>query len=412
MSDQALPAHLRNHIPDHVPRERVRDIDLFNPPGGDVDIQAAWRHIQEQGPAIYFTPRYGGYWVVTRAELLEQIWGDHERFSSVGAIGIPRLPDFPPQLPIEAPPALHRAYREPVNFALSPRAVQQLTERARTLMIEVIERIRSRGECDFVTDVAAYVPMEVFLGIVDLPSADRDWLIERTQLMTRGKDVAKREQALTEVMGYLSRWIDERSAKPGDDLLSKIIQIKVDGKPIPRNEVLGESAQILFGGLDTVAGSMAFFAWHLARHPEHRRQLAADPTLIPKVIEELLRRYSMPTVGRHLTQDVTMDGVTMKAGDYVQLTTIFHAVDERQWPQAMDVQFDRKVAQFSMSFGRGIHKCPGSHLARSELRIFLEEWLRRIPEFSLKPGAQIKMGSGGVAGILNLPLVWPVAGPT
>ena len=397
------------NIPAHVPRDRVRDVDLYNLPGADVDVQAAWQRVQEQSPAVFFTPRYGGYWVIARADLLEQVWPDHERFSSIGAIGIPRIPGAPAQLPIESDPPVHQYFRTPINFSMAPRAVQLLSDRARGLMVALIEKLRPRGECEFVADVAAHVPMEVFLTIVDLPGDDREWLIERTQIMTRGGVASLKQQALQEIFGYLGKWLDERTARPGNDLISRILQIKVGDRPITREEALSECALVLFGGLDTVAGTMSFIARHLAEHPEHRRQLAADPALIPKAIEELLRRYSIPTVGRILTQDVTLDGVTLKAGDSVQLTTCFHAVDEKLWPDALSVHFDRRVTEHLMSFGKGAHKCPGSNLARAELRMFVEEWLRRIPEFSVKPGDRAITATGAVAGVLRLPLVWPVS---
>jgi cytochrome P450 len=169
---------------------------------------------------------------------------------------------------------------------------------------------------------------------------------------------------------------------------------------------LSECAQVLFGGLDTVAGTMAFFARYLATHAEHRRELVQHPEQIPTAIEELLRRHSIPTVGRVLTQDVTMDGVTMKAGDYVQLTTCLHGLDERKWQNPLTANFHRAGLSEHMAFGRGIHKCPGANLARAELHVFLEEWLKRIPEFEIKPGVAASTVTGAVAGVSQLPLVW------
>ena len=397
------------NIPAHVPSDRVRDVDLFDLPGASEDVHRAWKRVQDENPDVFFTPRYGGYWVVTRAELLNQVWPDHERFSSDRAIGIPRLADAPAQLPIEVDPPTHRFFRAPLSVALSPKAVQQLTERARARAIDLVETLRPRGECEFVRDFASHLPMEIFLTIVDLPSHDREWLIARTEVMTRGGDEARKRTALHEIFGYLETWIARRRAQPGDDLISRILQVKVGDRPISHEEVVSECALVLFGGLDTVAGTMSFMARFLATHPEHRRRLADDPSLIPAAIEELLRRFSIPTVGRKLTQDVTLDGVLLKAGDYVQLTTCFHGLDERAWPDPFKVDFGRHTSEH-MAFGKGVHKCPGANLARSELRVFLEEWLKRIPEFTLKPGEPAVTATGSVAGVLRLPLVWPVSG--
>ena len=398
---------IASDIPAHVPPELVRDLDLYNIPGAGEDIHRAWKKIQDESPDIFYTPRYGGYWVITRAELLNQVWGDHERFSSDRAISIPRMQGAPPQLPIEIDPPTHRYFRTPINLAVSPKALQGLAEGARALAIELIEGLKQRGECEFVKDFAAHLPMTVFLNMVELPHTDREWLISRTEIMTRGGSEQQRMGVLQEIFGYLDGWLRQRSEQPGEDLISQILKIKVDGRPITHQEALSECALVLFGGLDTVAGTMAFIARFLAEHPDHRRQLIEDPALIPQALEELLRRHSIPTVGRVLKQDVTLGGVTMKAGEYVMLTTCFHGLDERAWPEPMQVDFCRKPTEH-MAFGKGNHKCPGANLARSELRIFMEEWLRRIPEFSINPGEQAVTATGAVAGVLRLPLVWPV----
>jgi len=392
-------------VPAHVPPERVRDIDLYDLPGASEDVHLAWKRVQDQNPDIFYTPRYGGYWVVTRAELLNEIWPDHERFSS-RSIAIPRIEGAPAQLPIEADPPTHQYFRAPVSVALSPKAVRTLTDRARALAIELIERLLPKGQCEFVRDFAAHLPMEIFLSIVNLPASDREWLIARAEIMTRGGKVEAKQQALGEIFGYLERWLAERAQHPAEDLLSRILQIRVGDRTITHEEALSECALVLFGGLDTVAGTMSFIARFLALHPEQRRRLAREPELIPHAIEELLRRHSIPTISRVLTRDVTLDGVTMKAGDLVQLTTVFHGLDERAWPNPLEVDFNRDIHEH-MAFGRGVHKCPGANLARAEIRVFLEEWLKRIPEFSIATDDHAVTATGAVAGVLHLPLVWP-----
>jgi cytochrome P450 len=392
-------------IPAHVPPDRVRDLDLYNLPGASEDVHLAWKKVQDDNPAVFYTPRYGGYWVITRAELLDQLWGDHKRVSSNTAIAIPRIPDAPAQIPIEIDPPMHRFFRTPLSMALSPKAVQILSERARALAIKLIDELEPRGECEFVRDFAAHLPMEIFLSIVDLPTQDREWLIAHAEIMTRDPDLARKTTALQEIFAYLEKWIAKRREQPGDDLISRIVQIKVGERPITHQEILSECALVLFGGLDTVAGTMSFIARFLATHPDERHRLAQDTALIPQAIEEMLRRFAIPTVGRRLTQEMTLDGVTLKAGDYVQLTTCFHGLDERAWPDSLHVNFDRVLPEH-MSFGKGVHKCPGANLARSELRVFLEEWLKRIPDFRIKDDDAAITATGAVAGVLRLPLVW------
>jgi cytochrome P450 len=394
------------NIPSHVPPERVRDVDLFNIPGASEDVHLAWKRVQDASPDLYYTPRYGGYWVLNRAELLEQVWPDHERFSSHRAIGIPSIPDMLLQIPIEVDPPEHRFFRHPINIAVSPRAIQEFTVQARELAIELVESLLPRGECEFVSDFSQQLPIAIFLRMMDLPLDDKPWLLERAEIMVRSSNVAAKGKAYQEILAYLEGWIAKRRAAPGKDLISEILRIQVGDRPINHQEVLGECALVLFGGLDTVAGTMGFIARFLAMNPGHRKQLVDDPSLIPQAIEELLRRHSIPSVGRVLTEDVTLDGVTMKAGDRVQITVCMHGLDERAWPDPLAVDFRRNAGN-SMAFGKGVHKCPGANLARAEIRVFLEEWLKRIPDFSLKPGDPPVSASGAVSGMLRLPLVWP-----
>jgi cytochrome P450 len=401
-----MEATLTQTIPAHVPPERVRDVDLYQLPGAHEDVHLAWKRVQETSPDLYYTPRYGGYWVLNRAELLEQVWPDHERFSSAKAIGIPSIPEIPAQIPIEVDPPTHRFFRHPINVGVSPKTIQGFTAEARQLAIELIEGFRTRGECEFVGEFSQFLPITIFLRLVDLPLEDRPWLLKRAETMVRSSDMGARTAAYGEIIGYLDGWVRKRAAAPRNDLISQILQVKVDGRPITHDEAVSEGALVLFGGLDTVAGTMGFIARFLATNPGHRRQLVDDPSLIPQAIEELLRRHSIPTIGRKLMQDVTLDGVTLKAGDRVMITVCMHGLDERAWPEPLKVDFHRNTHKH-MAFGGGIHKCPGANLARAELRVFLEEWLKRIPEFSLKPGDPPVSASGAVAGMLRLPLVWP-----
>ena len=393
-------------IPSHVPPHLVHDVDPYNLERGTEDAHAAWKQVQARTPDIYYTPRYGGYWVLNRAALLTQVWRDHERFASSGAIAVPPLPPSFRIPPIDTDAPDHRHFRFPMTVALSPKRVQDLRGEARALAVDLIEALKPRGECEFIADFAMHLPMTIFLRMVNLPNEDRSWLIARASLMTRSSDNAVRATAFQEILGYLEKWVNERRAHPGKDLISEIVAIKVGDRPISHSEALGECAQALFGGLDTVGGTMGFFARFLAENPGHRQQLIDDPTLIPTAVEELLRRYSIPLVSRRVTRDLELGGVQMKAGDLVILETCLHGLDEQAWPDPMRVDFKRRTTEH-IAFGKGIHKCPGANLARTEIRIFLEEWLKRIPHFTIKPGDEPVTANGAVMGVLRLPLAWP-----
>ncbi len=396
-------------VPDHVPAELVRDFDHFTFASEDEDVHVAWGRLVNNNPPLVFTPHYGGYWVITDARLLEEAFPNWEVFSSAHKIGIPPTPDdVPLLLPIEADDPYHKELRRPLNLALSPKGVIALATRARELAIELVEGLAPRGECEFVHDFSLKMPMELFLQLVDLPSSDREYLIGLANTGLKGKVLADRIEAMKSMNAYIRQKVAERLANPGDDLMSAIITMEIDGRKLTTDEQVGYMTTALFGGLDTVGGMMAMTTRHLALNPEHRHLLAAHPERIPDAIEEILRRYAISTVSRMVTRDVEFGGVQLKKGDRIMLPTPIHGVDESRWEDALDVRLDRKPTDH-MAFGKGTHRCPGAILARAELRIFIEEWLKRIPDFAIDESrGGVKWEPGTVLGLKSLPLVWRV----
>lgn len=393
-------------VPDHVPPELVRDVDIFNLIEPTQDYYEAWHKIVMQEPPVFFTPRYGGFWVVNRADLLDRVWPDAELFYSGDGIGIPPNPEIPPNLPIEADDPYHKELRRPLNMALSPKAVGALSTRARELAIKLVADIAPKGRCEFIDEFSLKMPMELFLQIVNLPSSDREKLLTIAHDTLKHPELARRRQAAGEMVGYLESWVNKRVAEPGDDFMSAVVTMEVDGRPLTHAERIGYMSTVMLGGLDTVGGTMGLTAKYLATHPDARRELAANPAMIPGAIEEILRRHSIPTVSRCVRRDAELGGVQLRKGDRIMLPTIVHGVDDRRWGDAMAVHLDRK-ADSHMAFGRGTHRCPGANLARAEIRIFIEEWLKRIPDFSIDPEGEVLFESGSVAGLKQLPLVWP-----
>jgi cytochrome P450 len=152
---------------------------------------------------------------------------------------------------------------------------------------------------------------------------------------------------------------------------------------------------------------LGFAALFLARNPDHRHQLIQNPDLIPAAAEELLRRFGPSTIARVVTRDVVVHGVQIKEDEQILLPAFLHGLDEIEYEDPLTVNFSRAAGSHG-SFGFGPHRCPGSILARTELKIFLEEWLKRIPDFRVKPGAAVRTSCGMVNGLLDLPLEWDV----
>jgi cytochrome P450 len=393
-------------VPAHVPAELVFDFDIYNPPGAEADFHLALKRLHEENyPDIFWSTANGGHWIAIRGEDIYKIFADYPHFSSHNlTVPISSAPPFP-LYPIFADPPEHGLYRALLNPSFSPKAVAGLEARARTLAIKLLEEIKPRGRCDFVVDFAQHLPIEVFMSIVDVPAADRRDLLEWADGMVRPKKPEDVHTTIKKIFEYAAAKIAERRAKPGEDLISKLTRAEVKGRPLTDQEIVGMVSLVLIGGMDTVVTAMSFAALFLARSPAHRRQLVEDPALIPKAVDELLRRFPVVNQGRYIAQDLEYKGVQLKAGEMIVLPTTLHGLDERAFSNPLVVDFNRPTPIHS-TFGNGPHRCPGSNLGRTEIKVFIEEWLRRIPDFYLQPGQKIAMRSGVNGTVYGLPLAW------
>lgn len=390
-------------VPGHVPAELVRDFDFFAIEPIDGDIHLGWRRLQE-GPPLFYTPRNGGHWVATRAEDIEAMFLDWEHFSSREATLPPE--GKPVRLPLlEVDPPQHAAWRQLLVPLFSPKAIAAIAPTARRLTIELIEQFLPRGHCEFIGEFSQHMPIGVFLTMADLPFSDRHWLLERAETNVRSGTAAEQHAAFTEIMGYVSDKLKERRGRPGTDLLSIIVNGKVDGRAVEHDEAVGLATLVMFAGLDTVVSMLGHFMRHLALHPEHRRALREQPELQKNAVEELLRRHGVTQMARIVAQDYVYKDVQFRTGDMVLLPTLLYGLDEDKFENAAEVHFDRKI-KLHLAFGNGPHRCIGSVLARTELQTLLEEWLPRIPEFWITPGDSVKVKAGKVNAISHLPLSW------
>ena len=407
MSEAGLPPVPR---PDHVPPELVVDFDLYAVEGAEEDVQLAYHAFQQNCPDIFWTPLNGGHWVATRAEDIETMQRDYARFSH-RRIVLPKAPEYMPrQLPLEFDPPYHTQIRKPLTGALLPKVVNALEDKVRALTIDLIEAFKARGECEFVTEFAQQLPIQIFLDLVDLPREDRHKLLPLTEEAVRGRTAEVKMGAQMAVFGYIGATVAERRANPGDDLLSPLVNAVVDGDKISEFEATAYATLVLFGGLDTVAAMLSFVTRFLALNPGHRKQLIDnldDDAYMRNAIEELLRRHGIANTAREITGDFEYKGVHFKQGEMILPPNLLFGLDERKVDNPLTVDFERPAPIRHATFGNGPHTCPGAVLARRELRIFLEEWLRRIPIFSIKQGTKPVLVTGMVNGVLKLELAWP-----
>jgi cytochrome P450 len=218
-------------------------------------------------------------------------------------------------------------------------------------------------------------------------------------------DMDRRVQAIGALVSYFTSQIDERRACPGPDLLSFLLHTDIDGAPVEDGVVIGMAALLLIAGVDTTWSAIGSALWHLATHDADRRRLTAEPDLMASAVEEFLRAYAPVTMARVVVSDVEFAGCPMKAGDKVLMNFPAANRDPDVFENADRVVLDRAHNRH-LAFGAGIHRCAGSNLARMELRVALEEWLGRIPDFRLADGAEVVWAGGQVRGPRQLPVVF------
>ena len=202
---------------------------------------------------------------------------------------------------------------------------------------------------------------------------------------------------------FFRPFAEARRDKPGTDLISFLTQARFNGEPLSQRHFYGTLRLLLIAGIDTTWSAIGASLWHLAKTPEDRMRLVAEPALIPTAVEEFLRAYAPVTMARLVAKDVTVSGCPMKAGEHVLLAFPAANRDPAVFPDADKVIIDRQENRHA-AFGLGIHRCIGSNLARMEIQVAVEEWLKRFPEFSLDQSQTVHWSAGPVRGPRKLPV--------
>lgn len=396
-------------IPAHVPPDRVLRGAM---PGMDPATCPYEQHAAlHDGPrALYMPANFmmpTGAWIISRVEDIREVFQNPEVFSSDGIAGFSRLVgEAWPLIPLELDPPDHGKYRTLLNGIFSPAKMKALEDGVRARAVSLIEAVKDKGECEFNAAFGRPFPVLIFMQIMGLPEEDFEMLIGwEHDLLHAGFDMEQRVRGAQGFLGYLRELIAKRRAAPKDDLATFVVQAEVDGRPMTDDEVLGIYYLLVVAGLDTVAASLGLHFRHLAQHPEDQARLRADPSLIPGAVEEFLRRYGIVMTSRYVTRDADMADVQVKAGERVMISTMAGSLDPTELENPLQVDIDRP-ANRHVSFAYGPHRCLGSHLARRELIIAIEEWLKRVPAFSIKDGQDVPVKSGGLLCVESLPLVW------
>jgi len=342
---------------------------------------------------------------VVEGEALEEIFADADRLSNRFK-SIVSLPDGRRTMPGEADGKEHVYTRRAAAKAFSPSTIKALQPRINQILLDLIARVKPRGRCDYMHDFALDLPMRLFMTLMDLPQEDGPMLQALTDKIPRSSHPEEREAAKQGLYDYLGAVIDRRIADPGTDPISQFGQSDYFDGVMPRDLVLSISANVLMGGLDTVASFLGFAMLHLAENPAERHRLATEEGAVDAMLPELLRRFSVAGLARNVIEDYEYRGIRLKAGEKLFLPTVMHAMDEREFERPLEIQPDRSIETL-MTFGRGKHQCVGQFLARQEVREALIVWLREIPEFRLAvPRDSIRVRCGSVSALESLPLAW------
>ncbi len=396
-----------DQVPDHVPPELVRQAGLIYSPEFLADPYTFFPAMHERFPPIFYdVGPFGNAWVLTKHEDALFALRHAEYFSNEDATPFPRDPNnYFYFIPIEIDPPEHRKYRNIVDPVVSPQGVLKLEGRIRALANELIDDVIDKGECEFDEVFGRPLPVLVFLDLMGLPRDMCDTFVSWAMALLHSNDRQIMGDTLKTIGDYLTTAITEKEANPDDGLVSRIVHAEFDGKRISDKEAFGFVTFLFIAGLDTVFATLNNIWLWLARNPERRQEIIDNPDNINAQVEELLRVFSVTFSGRTVAQDVEVRGVQMKKGDKV--TSILPACnyDPDVFPNPTVVDFNRPK-KIILAFTVGIHSCMGAHLARLEIKIALQEWLKRIPDFKVRPGAETVYRPGGVIGPESVPLVW------
>jgi cytochrome P450 len=400
-------------VADRNPDPETGRVNLFAPEVG-ADPQPVYAELRAKCPVARST--FFNAPVLSRYE--DIVWGLREPglFSSAMekqlALGTDR-----PMIPQQIDPPAQTRYRRLLDPHFSRRRMEELAPAIRSQANALIDGFEARGECEFDSEFAVPLPCGAFLSLLGLPLSDLAVFLEiKDDIIRPGKSrglpylpieeaKAVRAAAGRRLYAYFEAVIDDRTPRPRGDLLSTLVHAEIEGEKLTREEILDICFLLLIAGLDTVTATLGCSIAYLAAHPEQRESLVRDPALIPGAVEELLR-WETPVVAvpRIATQDLTLHGVEIEKGAVVTFLLGAANTDGAHFRDANEVDFTRE-RNIHLAFGSGPHRCLGSHLARMELRVALEEWHRRIPDYAIAPGETPRY-SAGIREVMHLPLVW------
>jgi len=398
-------ASLASPIPPHVRPEQVFEFDIYGDSRIGDDVQGTYSAALRNAPDIFWSPLNGGHWVVQRHDLIAEVVKNPAVFSA-REMQIPRVENPPFFIPLSVDPPENVPYRHVLMPRFSPRAVAEMEERMRAMAAEIVASVADKGRCDFVHDVAARFPVSVFMETMGLP-LDRLHefrAIADTYFKARTSEAI--QASSQQIFGIFNELIAYRQVNPGDDLITHFLTADLGGgRKLTHEETLAMCFVLFLGGMDTVTNVTAFTFQHLVGDPALQARFAADLLLAPRLAEEGLRMFGVIGTPRLVVQDFDAHGVSFRSGEMVLCALWQSGRDQAKLadPDRFDVD---RAEMPHLNFSTGPHLCLGHALARAEMRILAEEWIKRIPSFRAAPGASHGFRIGTVIALESLPLEW------
>ena len=370
-----------------------------------------WEDLRERCPVAH-TERYGGAWFPATHEGVSKIANDTENFTSRAVIinnGRPEGEDIPAPIggapPITSDPPFHQIARRLILPALAPGPINALEPRVRSLCVDLLDEMKDHKVVNGGMDYAQHIPPAVISRMLGFPEEDEELFRSFVHLVVNAIDlpVEQRIEQFQPVIDYFEIQIEDHRANPRDDLTSYLLDVEVAGEKLAIEHVFGTMILILIAGIDTTWSAIGASLWHLAKSPDDLARLVNEPDLMPIAIEELLRFYAPVTMARLVNKDMEYMGCPMKEYDWILLGFPAANRDPKVFEDADRFIIDR-LENRHLAFGLGIHRCAGSTLARMELRVAIEEFIKRYPRFELAEPDAVTWAPGQIRGPRNLPI--------
>jgi cytochrome P450 len=379
----------------------------------NADPYPVFGRLREEAP-LYFNEKHD-FWAVSRYDDVEQGLVDNDTFIS-GRGGILELIkadiEMPPGTLIFEDPPIHTIHRRLLSRVFTPKRVAALEPQIRDFCAHSLDPLVGGGGFDLVADFAAQMPMRVISMLLGIPEQDQEAVRDSTDARLRtkpGEPMQVKDDRLGGGGEFFAQYIDWRAEHPSDDLMTEMLNAEFEDetgtvRTLTRDEILMYISVVAGAGNETTTRLIGWAGKVLAEHPDQRRRLVEDPTLIPNAVEELLRfEPPAPHVGRYVARDKEYYGTTVPAGSAMLFLVGAANRDERRWPEADRFDVHRKVGQH-LTFGYGVHFCLGASLARLEGRIALDEFLKRFPEWDVDYGGAKLAPTSTVRGWETLPV--------